>query len=136
MATPDVSIYCCLILYLLKLEGYYLFYFILQTEPLATTPDALSSGIGLINLSATSPTNTTVLSPGEVLKASGKFPKPTKIPGKNYCKDEVVIRNSDSGKGMHILLLILLLFILQEFLKFLKYFISINFNCVERYFQF
>lgn len=40
-----------------------------------------------------------LLGPGEVLKTSGKFPKPTKIPNKNYCKDEVVIRNSDSGKG-------------------------------------
>jgi hypothetical protein len=40
-----------------------------------------------------------LLSPGEVIKTSGKFAKPTKIPGKNYCKDEVVIRNSDSGKG-------------------------------------
>lgn len=41
----------------------------------------------------------TLLSPGEVIKPSGKFPKPTKIPGKNYSKDEVVIRNADSGKG-------------------------------------
>ncbi|XP_015608856.1 eukaryotic translation initiation factor 4E-binding protein Mextli isoform X4 [Cephus cinctus] len=39
-----------------------------------------------------------VLCPGEVIKNSGKFAKPTRIPGKNYCKDEVVIRNSDSGK--------------------------------------
>nr|CAD7460176.1 unnamed protein product [Timema tahoe] len=39
-----------------------------------------------------------LLSPGEIIKTSGKFGKPTKIPGKNYCKDEVVIRNSDSGK--------------------------------------
>lgn len=38
------------------------------------------------------------LSPGEVLKNSGKFSHPTKIPGKNFVKDEVVIRNSDSGK--------------------------------------
>jgi len=43
-----------------------------------------------------------VLGPGEILKTSGKFSKPTKIPGKNYCKDEVVIRNSDSGKVMGI----------------------------------
>ncbi|XP_063216067.1 eukaryotic translation initiation factor 4E-binding protein Mextli isoform X2 [Bacillus rossius redtenbacheri] len=43
-----------------------------------------------------------VLSPGEIIKPSGKFCKPTKIPGKNYCKDEVVIRNSDSGKVMGI----------------------------------
>lgn len=41
----------------------------------------------------------TLLGPGEVIKPSGKFPKPTKIPGKNYSKDEVVIRNADSGKG-------------------------------------
>ncbi|XP_067001589.1 eukaryotic translation initiation factor 4E-binding protein Mextli isoform X2 [Anabrus simplex] len=43
-----------------------------------------------------------LLGPGEVIKISGKFSKPTKIPGKNYCKDEVVIRNSDSGKVMGI----------------------------------
>lgn len=38
------------------------------------------------------------LSPGELIRTSGKFPKPTKIPGKTYCKDEIVIRNADSGK--------------------------------------
>lgn len=42
-----------------------------------------------------------LLAPGELVKPSGKYPKPTKIPGKNYCKDEVVIRNADSGKGMN-----------------------------------
>jgi hypothetical protein len=39
------------------------------------------------------------LAPGEIVKNSGKFAKPTKIPGKNYSKDEIVIRNADSGKG-------------------------------------
>lgn len=39
------------------------------------------------------------LLPGEILKNSGKFSKPTKIPGKNYSKDEIIIRNADSGKG-------------------------------------
>ncbi|XP_037976879.1 eukaryotic translation initiation factor 4E-binding protein Mextli isoform X3 [Plutella xylostella] len=43
-----------------------------------------------------------LLQPGELIKPSGKFPKPTKIPGKNYSKDEVVIRNADSGKVMGI----------------------------------
>ncbi|KAF5273632.1 hypothetical protein FQR65_LT04631 [Abscondita terminalis] len=43
-----------------------------------------------------------LLAPGEILKQSGKFSKPTRIPGKNYCKDEVVIRNADSGKVMGI----------------------------------
>lgn len=42
-----------------------------------------------------------LLGPGEVIRNSGKFPKPTKIPGKTYCKDEVVIRNADSGKGIY-----------------------------------
>lgn len=39
------------------------------------------------------------LLPGEIVKNSGKFSKPTKIPGKNYSKDEIIIRNADSGKG-------------------------------------
>ncbi|XP_070505260.1 eukaryotic translation initiation factor 4E-binding protein Mextli isoform X1 [Chironomus tepperi] len=42
------------------------------------------------------------LGPGEVVKNSGKFTKPTKIPGKNYSKDEIIIRNCDSGKVMGI----------------------------------
>ena len=42
-----------------------------------------------------------VLGHNDILKSSGRFSKPTRIPGKNY-KDEVVIRNSDSGKGMKV----------------------------------
>jgi len=41
-----------------------------------------------------------LLQPGEVITTSGRFNQPTKIPGKNYYKDEVVIRNADSGKVM------------------------------------
>lgn len=37
--------------------------------------------------------------PGEVLRSSGKFGKPAKVPGRNFLKDEVIIRNADSGKG-------------------------------------
>jgi hypothetical protein len=48
----------------------------------------------MMSMSASPP----LLGPGEVLKPSGKFSKPTRIPGKKYCKDEVVIRNADSGK--------------------------------------
>lgn len=68
-------------------------------------PDNLATS-ALIDLTllGTSPPATTltqnVLSPGEIIRTSGKFTKPTKIPGKNYSKDEVVIRNADSGKGM------------------------------------
>lgn len=57
------------------------------------------------SLLGTSPTglslnhSTNILAPGELIRSSGKFPMPTKIPGKNYSKDEIVIRNADSGKG-------------------------------------
>ena len=61
------------------------------------TPETPTS---LLTMSMPSPT-VPVLNPGEVIKNSGKFTKPTRIPGKNYCKDEVVIRNSDSGKGKY-----------------------------------
>lgn len=52
-----------------------------------------------LDTSPSSVTHQNVLNPGEVVRTSGKFAKPTKIPGKNYTKDEVVIRNADSGKG-------------------------------------
>lgn len=39
------------------------------------------------------------LGPDEIIKSSGKYrDKPSK-PSKNYCKEEIIIRNSDSGKG-------------------------------------
>jgi len=40
------------------------------------------------------------LGAGEVIAPSGRFREPSKIAGKNYFKDEVVIRNGDSGKVM------------------------------------
>ncbi|XP_031838543.1 eukaryotic translation initiation factor mextil isoform X2 [Nomia melanderi] len=65
-----------------------------STEAIPDTPtNVLSSPLAM-----SSPTMAPILGPGEVIKNSGKFVKPTRIPGKNYCKDEVVIRNSDSGK--------------------------------------
>lgn len=60
-----------------------------------------SSVLNDFTLLDTSPSTQPVLNPGDVIRASGKFTKPTKIPGKNYTKDEVVIRNADSGKGKH-----------------------------------
>ncbi|XP_021939688.1 eukaryotic translation initiation factor 4E-binding protein Mextli isoform X2 [Zootermopsis nevadensis] len=67
--------------------------------PVPDTPTLLSMASPLLGTSS-SPTQSQalLLSSGEIIKTSGKFAKPTKIPGKNYCKDEVVIRNSDSGK--------------------------------------
>lgn len=70
-------------------------YFVFQPDVigdpslLSTSPPGLSLGQQVIPS----------LSPGELIRTSGKFPKPTKIPGKTYCKDEIVIRNADSGKG-------------------------------------
>jgi hypothetical protein len=66
--------------------------------PVPDTPTLLTPPLIGTSSSPTTP-QAPLLSPGEVIKTSGKFAKPTKIPGKNYCKDEVVIRNSDSGKG-------------------------------------
>ena len=43
----------------------------------------------------------TVIAPSsseDIIKNSGKFQKPVKVPGKNFLKDEFVIKNSDSGK--------------------------------------
>ena len=65
---------------------------IIYAQPTPTTPTAAP-----VPQQASTPPS---LAPGEVVKASGKFAKPTRIPGKNYCKDEVVIRNADSGKVM------------------------------------
>ncbi|XP_034176294.1 eukaryotic translation initiation factor mextil isoform X4 [Osmia lignaria lignaria] len=61
-------------------------------------PDTPTNALSSPMTTMSSPTITPILAPGEVIKNSGKFVKPTRIPGKNYCKDEVVIRNSDSGK--------------------------------------
>jgi hypothetical protein len=55
-----------------------------------------------LTMLSTSPSSGQILAPGELVKNSGKFSKPTKIPGKNYSKDEIVIRNADSGKVMGI----------------------------------
>ncbi|CAD7080085.1 unnamed protein product [Hermetia illucens] len=68
-----------------------------QSTLISTSPTSMA-GLSMGQASLT----TQILGPGEVIRASGKFSKPTKIPGKNYSKDEVVIRNADSGKVMGI----------------------------------
>ncbi|KAJ6649778.1 Eukaryotic translation initiation factor 4E-binding protein Mextli, partial [Pseudolycoriella hygida] len=66
-------------------------------------PQTMMIDLTLLGTSPPSSTqNSQLLSPGELIRTSGKFNKPTKIPGKNYSKDEVVIRNADSGKVMGI----------------------------------
>ncbi|XP_066137823.1 eukaryotic translation initiation factor 4E-binding protein Mextli isoform X1 [Euwallacea fornicatus] len=65
------------------------------TDSITSLSDSMSS---VLTLNSSPP----LLGPGEVIKPSGKFAKPTRIPGKKYCKDEVVIRNADSGKVMGI----------------------------------
>ncbi|CAH1133178.1 unnamed protein product [Ceutorhynchus assimilis] len=67
-----------------------------QQMDLMITSDSISNLSDSISSVLTM--NSQTLAPGEVLKPSGKFMKPTRIPGKKYCKDEVVIRNADSGK--------------------------------------
>ncbi|XP_045471103.1 eukaryotic translation initiation factor 4E-binding protein Mextli isoform X2 [Harmonia axyridis] len=65
-----------------------------QNDSMIESTISLADSLNSMPLSSSSP----MLNPGEVLKSSGKFSKPTRIPGKKYCKDEVVIRNADSGK--------------------------------------
>ncbi|XP_008555908.1 eukaryotic translation initiation factor 4E-binding protein Mextli isoform X2 [Microplitis demolitor] len=83
-----------------SMDAYYTSKLADLNEPDVIGVDAMANQVGILNL--TSPQTPPVLGVGEVIKNSGKFAKPTRIPGKNYCKDEVVIRNSDSGKVMGI----------------------------------
>ena len=71
---------------------------IVQPAFLSTSP-SFGSGAALISTVGLAHQQHFILGPGEVIRNSGKFTKPTKIPGKTYFKDEVVIRNADSGKG-------------------------------------
>lgn len=71
--------------------------FHLQPENISAAP--VLHDISMLDTSPSSALTPNMLNPGEVIRTSGKFGKPTKIPGKNYSKDEVVIRNADSGKG-------------------------------------
>ncbi|KAJ0182014.1 hypothetical protein K1T71_002736 [Dendrolimus kikuchii] len=74
-----------------------------HAEPLLVPTMEGSAGVASASPPLAAPADPpALLAPGEVIKPSGKFPKPTKIPGKNYSKDEVVIRNADSGKVMGI----------------------------------
>ncbi|XP_045785775.1 eukaryotic translation initiation factor 4E-binding protein Mextli isoform X11 [Maniola jurtina] len=72
-----------------------------HAEPLLV-PTMEGTGRSVSPPPSPAPEPAALLAPGELIKTSGKFPKPTKIPGKNYSKDEVVIRNADSGKVMGI----------------------------------
>lgn len=74
-----------------------------NVEPDCVNVGAKSNDFTMLNMSTSGitfgqSTGPLILEPGEILRSSGKFSKPTKIPGKNYLKDEVVIRNADSGK--------------------------------------
>lgn len=75
----------------------------LSTSPTFGSMNAAGNAVAAAAIASVGSANQQhfLLSPGEVIRNSGKFPKPTKIPGKTYCKDEVVIRNADSGKGIY-----------------------------------
>ena len=45
--------------------------------------------------------NASVVPSGEVMVGSGKYSGPTQPHGKSYYKDEIFIRNADSGKGKY-----------------------------------
>ena len=58
-----------------------------------------SSGNILEQLLPNQNVSASVVPPREVMISSGKYSGPTQPQGKSYFKDEVIIRNSDSGKG-------------------------------------
>ena len=76
-----------------------MFVFFLQPDNASAMIDLTLLGTSPPSSSSTAINQSQMLGPGELIRTSGKFTKPTKIPGKNYSKDEVVIRNADSGKG-------------------------------------
>ncbi|XP_053210490.1 uncharacterized protein LOC128394224 isoform X2 [Panonychus citri] len=79
----------------------------LSTSASSTTLSTTNSNIIISNnnnnnVKQSSPESTdSSMSPsssGDVIKHSGKFQKPVKVPGKNFVKDEFIIKNCDSGK--------------------------------------
>lgn len=69
------------------------------SPPTTITMAAGGAGGGIVPVTTATSLAAASLGPNEIIRNSGKFSKPTKIPGKNYSKDEIVIRNADSGKG-------------------------------------
>ena len=63
------------------------------------TPSTVQSNGGNILNQLLPNQNTSIVPPGEVMISSGKYSGPTQPHGKSYFKDEVFIRNADSGKG-------------------------------------
>lgn len=62
------------------------------------TPSTVRSNGGNILNQLLPNQNTSIVPPGEVMISSGKYSGPTQPHGKSYFKDEVFIRNADSGK--------------------------------------
>ena len=65
------------------------------------TPTNLQSNGGNILNQLLPHQNTSIVPNGEVMVSSGKYSGPTQPHGKSYFKDEVFIRNADSGKGTY-----------------------------------
>jgi KH domain len=70
-------------------------------QDLIPLSDILAPPVTSHLLSPTQPPSTS-FEAAELVKNSGKYAGATKVTGKNFLKDEVVIRNSDSGKVMGI----------------------------------
>ena len=66
------------------------------------TPSNLQSNGGNILNQLLPHQNTSIVPNGEVMVSSGKYSGPTQPHGKSYFKDEVFIRNADSGKGTYL----------------------------------
>jgi len=80
-----------------------------EFQPVSTAKFLASASANLSSLLSVNPAAgdqalpTPPVPPGQVMVSSGKFDKPSRVPGKQaqqQFKDEVVIRNADSGKVM------------------------------------
>ncbi len=65
--------------------------------PLSSTPTLVSAAA--VSGGAVGGEPETPWPKGAVTKPSSKFPQPQKVPGKSQFRDEIIIRNADSGKS-------------------------------------
>ena len=68
--------------------------------PLFTPQGTMGNGGNILDQLLPHQNVSSLIPSGEIMMSSGKYSGPTQPHGKSYFKDEVYIRNADSGKGM------------------------------------
>ena len=67
--------------------------------PLFTPQGTMGNGGNILDQLLPHQNVSSLIPSGEIMMSSGKYSGPTQPHGKSYFKDEVYIRNADSGKG-------------------------------------